>query len=138
MYNYNLDNDGFVISCGKTNNSITIDTKCPNNYCFFKDDYWTFSCDKCKDSQIELIRKIRDKALKSLDGEYLAAERDGNTSLVLDWESLRQSLKDAPENAEISLVDLTTLDEIQAVTLESVVIVPVSLQDKVNRWLNEQ
>lgn len=99
---------------------------------------FSFDIDCFKLKRIEFIRNRRDYAKKDLDGFYWGRFLDNDTPMITDCESLRQSLLNAPENAIIALESATTEEEVMAVTLQSVIVVPESLKDIVNRWLNEE
>ena len=132
MYKFKIKENGYYAGHSKNgtipmNDEYNLDNL-PTKYHFFKDE-WVFDEYLAKEKQLEAIRTCRTQVWPNFDGLYLGYERDEDLSMIADCELLRQSLKDAPENAEIALAGCTTLEEIQAVDLCSVLVIPETLTE---------
>lgn len=101
-----------------------------------KDGKIVLDIEKAKQDKIDEIRRCRSECWQKFDGLYLGYERDGNASMVLDCENLRQSLKNAPTNALSAMSDMTTLEQVESVNLCSLLTIPDSLKDYVDNYFN--
>lgn len=133
-YSYIINNDGFI-----SNNGIEIKTdyECPNKIFYkYESNSWVLDIEKAKQYKIDEIRQCRSECWQKFDGLYLGYERDGNTSMILDCENLRQSLKNAPTNALSAMSDMTTLEQVESVNLCGLLAIPDSLKDYVDSYFN--
>lgn len=105
-------------------------------YEYIEDGKILLNIDKAKQDKIDEIRQCRSECWQKFDGLYLGYERDGNSSMILDCENLRQSLKNAPTNALSAMSDMTTLEQVESVNLCGLLTIPDSLKDYVDSYFN--